>query len=219
MHVNLKVREEFHVNRAKPFFGTRQDALEIAKLDKNQFLIVGFNYFEGNPHARKTLKFNITFEDETVNRKFDADLAATAQFESYVESQKFLFPLRYATRQDARRAITALNKTAITICGPKDKIFLDLRFFDGTSAMWFDSLQLPEKGKVYVMEAVVESWDNKTKTAVKVKVKLLSVSFILKTYDVQSCVYLPREVDRSKHVVVDKELIRLHPAIKSCLNP
>jgi hypothetical protein len=43
VHVNLRTRSTFHVSRLKPFVGSLDDALIVAKLDKNQFFITAFN--------------------------------------------------------------------------------------------------------------------------------------------------------------------------------
>ena len=63
IHVNLQTYHEFHVSRLKPFIGTPEEALDIAKLDKNQVNIKHINYFTGNPHVRGSMLFNVTFED------------------------------------------------------------------------------------------------------------------------------------------------------------
>ena len=53
VHLNLGTKSNFHVSRVKPFFGSRQDAVD--KLDRNQFFIDSFNYFSGNPFMRQSM--------------------------------------------------------------------------------------------------------------------------------------------------------------------
>ena len=43
-HVNLGTEHTFHISRLRPFFGSLDDALRVAQLDKNQFLISRTNY-------------------------------------------------------------------------------------------------------------------------------------------------------------------------------
>ena len=147
VHVNLRSKHVLHVSRLKPFFGDMDEALEVAKLDKNQFNIVSINHFSGNPHRRTSLSFNITFEDGVVDRQWDADLAGSMQYQAYVESKKHLFTLRYRTAVEARKAISALNKVAVVSPAPGDVVFLDLRLFDvfgAKASEWFDSLGLED---------------------------------------------------------------------------
>ena len=60
-HVVLRTKHAYHVERFKPFFGSMEDAILLAKIDKNQVSIVSINYAMGNPFLRSKMRFNITF--------------------------------------------------------------------------------------------------------------------------------------------------------------
>ena len=220
VHVNLKSKHVLHVSRLKPFAGSMEDALEIAKLDKNQFNIVSINYFSGYPHRRSSLSFNITFEDGTVDRQYDVDLAASMQYQAYVESKKYLFPLRYRTVVEAKQAITALNKTIIISPQPGEVVFLDLRFFDGYGrevSEWFDSLGLDDKASVHVTEARCDKWMAGRKKVVAL-LPVFNRTVTLSKFDVTACVYAPDEVNDDEFVFVDAAFVAQYPAMRSLVD-
>jgi hypothetical protein len=219
VHISLRTCSKFHVSRLKPFFGSREEALEVAKLDKNQFFIVAFNYFRGNPHKRTSLVFNVTFEDETKDIEYNRDLASSSQFDEYVNKEKFLFPLRYETAKQASKAVAAVNRRRIENCELGDIVFLNLRYFDATDRMWFDSLELPEKEKTHVLEARVIQWTSPARTHVVLVPVLTQRRVTLKTYDFQSCVHSRVELNQESFKVVDEEFAAAFPRLVNELMP
>ena len=216
VHVNLRTKHVLHVTRLKPFFGDMSEALEVAKLDKNQFNIVSINHFSGNPHRRTSLSFNITFEDGVVDRKWDADLAGSMQYQAYVETKKYLYPLRYRTAAEARDAIAALNKVAIASPAPGDVVFVDLRLFDVSGkevSEWFDSLGLEDKVRTHVTRAEcgkLAAGGKKIAVTLPVFGRVVRLSM----FDVTTCVYALDEMDED-FVIVDDEFVNAHPEIRT----
>jgi hypothetical protein len=219
VHVNLGTRNKFHVSRLKPFFGSREEASQVAKLDKNQFFIVAFNHFRGNPHKRTSLVFNVTFEDETKDLEYNKDVASSSQFDEFVKTKKFLFPLRYDTAKQASTAIAAVNKRPIEECEPGDTVFLNLRFFDATDRMWFDSLELPDKRRTHVLEARVIQWSSSARTRVVLVPVLTQRRVTLRAYDFQSSVHSRDELDEDNFKVVDEEFAAAYPRLVTELMP
>ena len=66
-HVVTHSPHVFHVDRVKPFFGREDQAIAVARHDQQQFRIVSFNFYSGNPFVRTSMVFNITFEDGTID--------------------------------------------------------------------------------------------------------------------------------------------------------
>ena len=216
VHVNLRSKHVLHVSRLKPFFGDMDEALAVAKLDKNQFNIVSINHFSGNPHRRRSLSFNITFEDGVVDRQWDADLAGSMQYQAYVESKKYLFPLRYRTAAEAREAISALNKVVVVSPAPGDVVFLDLRLFDIAGqavSEWFDSLGLEDKVSTHVTRAECGKLAAGGKK-ISMTLPVFGREVKLGMFDITACVYTLDEVDES-FVIVDAEFVNVHPEIRS----
>ena len=42
-----------------------------------------------------------------------------------------------------------------------DVLYLSLRYFDGVDRMWYDSLNLPERERDYVVQVVVDRFANR----------------------------------------------------------
>ena len=55
-HIVLQSTAVLHVDRVKPFFGTREEAIAIARYDQHQYQIVSFNFYTGNPFVRTSMK-------------------------------------------------------------------------------------------------------------------------------------------------------------------
>lgn len=182
-HVVLKTIHTFHVTRVKPFFGTLEDAIRCGKLDQNQYTIVAILYYTGNPHMRSSLQFTVMFEDGEVVLPYNKDLAESRQFEEYVNAHAALFPLRYTSRE-ATHEIARLNKLSITTVSPGDTVYLSLRYFDGTDRMWYDSLGLPDKAKLYVVQARVDRYADRNRRRIVVKCPVFNDEYTLTYYDV-----------------------------------
>ena len=164
-HLVLCTVHKLHVTRLKPFFGTREEAIRIAKLDQNQFTIQEIKWYTGNPHVRTSMIFTILFEDGQADVPYNPDLAATQQFVEYVHSRADCFPLRFSAAE-AKKQVAAMNKLAITNISPGDTLYLSLRYFDGTDRMWVDSLGLPDIEKYYVVEIQAERYTDSKHRAI-----------------------------------------------------
>ena len=212
-HINLKSKATFHVSRVKPFFGTREEALEVAKYDRNQYSIVSFNYFTGNPHVRQSLSFNVTFEDGTIDMPYSSDLADSSQFDQYVNTYQVLYQLRYITVQEAKSAASALRRTSITIIKPGDIVFLHLRYYDGRNAMWYDAIGFPEKHKQYVVESRVLRSCNKQCTRMELYLPLFDNKVIIDSYDATLYVINESDFDPDTMILVDTSYFQQYPKL------
>ena len=156
-HIVLNTEAVLHVERLKPFFGTFEEAVSIARHDQHQFNIIQFNYYTGNPFLRTSMTFNITFEDGTITMPYGGDFIDSQQFEAYILATPELFPLRFPVKV-ATREINRLERLAITSATPGMEAFVNIRIYDGKTSVWFDSLQLPHKDKPYLMPIRFTKW-------------------------------------------------------------
>ena len=90
------------------------------------------------------MEFNITFDDGTIDRAYDHDLFQTQQFEQYVLSQPWLFPLRFTARE-AKRQVAQLRKLAMSHLTPGQLAYLNMRFFDFEIYRWYDDVGFKDK--------------------------------------------------------------------------
>ena len=189
-HLVLMSDHTFHVERLKPFFGSKSDAYEVAKLDQNQFFIHFIKYFTGNPHKRSSMMFGVMFDYETdlIMVPYSPDIADTSQFHEYINQRRYLFPLRFNAKEAAKQ-VAIMKKHSIAGAHVGEKGFLSLRYFDGTDRVWYDTLNFPEKAKDYVIPIQYVSWrDNKLLT-VNVHCPLLNSNHVLNSYDVYALTY------------------------------
>ena len=209
-HVVNRTRHVFHVDRIKPFFGSRQDAEQIARADDDQHIVSQVLGYSGNPHVRRSMTFHVQFTDGDVCQLYyHNDLTRTEQFQAYVTSEPYLFPLRH-TAAEAKRLITTIRRSPIPLSTLQQACYLLLRFWDGDKYMWFDSLNLPEQYRSYWVKAVFTSFANSSHTTIKVHVPVFSSEYILDAYDIQVCTLLtlPRN-----GILVDHSLLATYPSL------
>jgi len=77
---------EYHVERLKPFFGTRTEAVELAKRDNGQFDVERILAYRGDPATRTTMEFHVLFTSgDVVWLPFYQDIFQMIQFEDYCQ--------------------------------------------------------------------------------------------------------------------------------------
>jgi hypothetical protein len=210
-HINLGTEHTLHVSRLRPFFGTYEEALRVAQLDRNQYLIQKINYFRGNVFKRESLTFNILFDDGTVvDVPFSADLFNSAPLAAYAEARPCLLPLRHPTAALAVRALADMNKLAITTLDLNAEVYLNVRFFDGRGAGWFDSVGLPDPATDYVVLVRVARWLNVVHSRAAVFCPLFNDEYKLAHSDVHMYIYL---VLAPSVVLLDESYRTSHPRL------
>ena len=212
VHVVLRTQSVFHVERLKPFVGSLEDAVHIAKADQHQVFIVSINFYTGNPHIRSSMSFNVTFDDGTIDMPYGTDLASSQQFHDYITAAPELFPLRY-TAVVSKTKIQQMNKLMISSLHVGDTGYLSLRFFDGTKFAWYDGLHLPDRHRLYVVPFEASHF-NQQQTILFIKVPLFKGSYKLQAFDVMAHTYT--DVDQGKQIVITAALVTRHPQLLKC---
>ena len=183
-HLAIGEERVVHISRVRPYFGDEGQALDLAKLDYNQMTIKSINYWSGNIYHRQSLLFNVTFDDdESVDLRYSNDLSSSINFEEYVSTQPLLKPL-LGTAAQMKKDQLAARKLVITSYQPGDTLFLDLRYYDLESSMWFDSLGLPPCSARYMVEGKVFKLSN-TGRKIYVKVSIYDRTIALDSWDIQ----------------------------------
>ena len=215
-HIAMQTEDVFHLGRLKPFFGSYAEAVEMAKLDNNQFDIVSINFFSGNPHVRTSMSFNVTFNvgqgTETVNLNYTNDLARSQQFQDFVLSKPYLYPLRSAEKV-SRKQISNMKKLAMTDANLGDQLYLSLRYYDGTNSSWYDNLNLPEKDKDYVIKIRLTRWLNNAHTAVECYCAVYEDTLTLTSYDHFTLTTTLNRFDDNTMVLVTANMRNVFPQL------
>ena len=218
VHLCMGTTWTFHNDRVKPYPDTEAQGIIDARLDYNQFVIKSFNSFSGNPHLRTSMQFSIDFivneEIETSLVNYSNDIADTEQFSDYVHSINYLFPLRYAASL-AKLEINKINKSSIKDINVNDVLWLNLRFFDGKDRTWFDSLNLPNPEKIYVVSTVVKQFSAKNRSKIVVFANVFNQTYNLTSYDVLSCTFTDHvfSANSSAFINVTSELCKQYPQL------
>lgn len=135
---------EVHVDTLKLFWGTREDAVEMAKLDGDQFLITEFLAYRGDPIIRTSMEFLVQFADgDEVWLPWSKDLFDTVQYETFCREHSELRPL-LVPAATATRERKALISTQISEVNEGDIVYVDLRTY---GAGWYATLPLPDKDR------------------------------------------------------------------------
>jgi hypothetical protein len=217
-HLVLRTESIFHVRRLLPFWGTLKDAWDMAKLDDNQFRILSINFWTGNPHKRRSMVFNITWDDGSSGIKhYSEDLASSEQYRDYVHACPELFPLRFPSTEYPKE-IAKVQRTSITAVSPGQLAYVNLRFYDGQTSTWFDSLELPSRfTHAYVCAFLFTGWTNSKHTRINATCKVFSQTFsgrsALTPYDID-CYASVLVFDPSTMILVDQALVDLFPRIR-----
>ena len=199
----------FHVSRVKLFFGTREDAFNLAMVDADQHIIHTIRAYRGTPLRRQSMRFLVKFLDnEEIWLPWSEDLFQTVQYEEYCRSVPELFPLLYRARA-AQTEISKLNSTPISKVSPGDVFFVDLRSY---GYEWYENLDLPNADFItYVVRCVYLDWVREPFT-LRARCDIFKELFQVDHFYVIS--YGSRaNFDSTSMVLVDKEFLQRFPRI------
>jgi len=136
----------YYVGRLSLYTGSKQEALKGARADTDQHHIERICGYRGDIDKRETMEFYVEFTDgDALWKRFDQDLASTAQFESFCESLPQLRPLRFPASEVAKqksrlsRAATADTHVTGTV------IWVDISARTLYEPEWYIPLVLDQK--------------------------------------------------------------------------
>ena len=137
LHSN-KVLPAVDVSRVSLYDGSREEAMDLAMRDNDEFVIVEFLRFRGNPATRSTVEYFISFSDGTqVWLPWTPSLSQTVPYETFCQSDPMLQPLLHSTAT-VRAHDSALNKQPITTVSPGQTVYVNLRWYSHT---WYKELE------------------------------------------------------------------------------
>ena len=84
-------------------------------------------------------------------------MANTQQWEEYVISHPYLYPLRF-TADQAKKQVAAKRRLAITQVQKNDTVYLNLRHFDFFTYEWYDKIGFPDKTLCYFIPIRIGDW-------------------------------------------------------------
>jgi hypothetical protein len=131
-----------HVERFKPFWGTLEQGMQLARTDLDHFVVLEILAYRGDIETRTSLDFLLRYvSGKELWHRWDQELFATIPYEEFCRSRLELSLLLYPLKESTKMAST-IRKTPILYPTPGTIVFLDLRFFG--NANWYDALGLPD---------------------------------------------------------------------------
>lgn len=139
-----------HVENLKIFFGSREEAVELAILDNDEYQIDEFLAYRGEPNKRTSIEFLVRFSDgDEVWLPWSRDLFTTKQYEAFCRINTELRPLLVSEKQ-AQKDRQLLVNSDVTEVKEGDVVFVDLRTYGSD---WYNTLLLPDKDRLkYMLE-------------------------------------------------------------------
>lgn len=210
-HLVTGHRETLHMEWLKPFFGTREDAYETAKLDHDQFLVKGFLAHRGDPNHRTTMEFEVEFESgEVVWLTWSQDLYDTVQYEEYCRAHRPLYPLIFKANV-AAKMMRDKAREPIRDVEPGLTCYVDLRFW---GAEWYRQMALPDKDHtLYVVECTYGDWKGSGRKKIQVHCPIFNGDVYTWTnYDVYAFGFR-LEYDPESMILVDRQFVSEYPRL------
>lgn len=209
-HCALGRVQEFFVADLKLFMGTADEALRMASLDADQFIVDKFLAYRGDPMTRLTVEFLVRFADGTeVWLPWSDDLFTTVQYEDYIRSIPELLPLLHRIK-DTKKLILDENRRPIEGIKAGDKFWFDIRYY---GADWYAALSLPDlHTSTYLAEHVYGKLTS-DRRKVEIVCKLLKRKFIGTPFFIHQ--YGQRPQPREDDRLVTPLLIAEHPSLLS----
>lgn len=210
-HLCMKTVHTFHVERLRPFYGSRADAERVALLDHDQYEVQEILYYRGDPLVRTTMEFYIRYADGDQRWvTWHKDLFDSVPYENFCRSRSELFPLVY-TIKEAERRMTEINRQPITAVAPGHEVYVDLR--SRGSCTWYDSIGLPRSAELkYVLKCTYMAWIGVQKRKLSLRCELLRILYTVNHYFVVSYGSVTH-FDPDTMVLVDKDLCKKYPKI------
>ena len=146
-------------------------------------------------------------DNYTLNLLFTKNLSDSLNFEQFVSTQQLLKPLLGTVGEMKKNRLNA-RKLAITTYQPQDKVYIDLRYYDGETTAWFDSIDLPHSMFSYVVEGLVVG-TSKTNMKLYVTVGIYASEIILDHWDIMLYCYSELE----NIILVTEEWFERYPRL------
>ncbi len=159
-HVVMGNIRKFFVEDIKLFRGTKHEAMEVALVDADQYVIDKIIAFRGDPIKRTTMEFLVRYVDgDELWQVWSDDLFQSTAYEDYCKRIPSLFLLLYRLKE-CHILIKELQKTPITEVSVGSVAFVDLRCYGYT---WYSSLSLPNADVVtYVLRYEYKQFTRKS---------------------------------------------------------
>ena len=208
-HLTTKVDSVFYVGDLKVFYGSRDDAIQLATVDADQYTVTRILAHRGDPMARSYMSFYVEYADgDKLWVPWSLDLQHTEAYHDYAETSPALVPLTMTSLRltEWRRLLQGQTVTGVR---PGQKMLLDLRVF---SADWYSTLTLPDRDTHTYLVPVAFGQLSPNRRSIRLTCPLLNLSYMVDNVFIRLHVQ-PRPTG-SPHTVGDETLVAEHPSLR-----
>ena len=205
-HGNVEV---LHLSRLSLFAGTREEALQMALLDRDHFIVKQILAYRGDIDQRSTMEFEVEFADGDVKwLTYSLDLFNTIPYEIFCRGHpelRFLLLSAKVALTERKR----IKNSNIDLVQPGDKVFVNLRSY---SEQWYQTLALPDQYRVqYMLPYEYGKFVGKGSRKIEALCPLFDECFIVDNIFVH--LYGSERTLKSNMVLIDELFCRQHPQI------
>jgi hypothetical protein len=196
----------FDVLSLRLYSGTKEQAFDMARRDKEQHIVDKILYHWGDVNTRTSMTFKVKFMDGDVKDiVYSKDLFDSIAYEEYCDAKPYLRHLKLTTTE-AKKYINGINKKPITGFSKDQEVFLDIRLYgDG----WFNKLQLPDtQTMMYVSKFKILTCTSKKMNLINV---ITNDNHILNAY--QIFCYIHTNYEPASMIIIDEAFMLEYPQV------
>jgi hypothetical protein len=205
------IKAPLHSSQLKLFYGSLDQAFDMARLDQDQYIVQAIIAHRGDPFMRTTMSFLLEYADSSTSwLPWGTDVNELAALDLYCKSHRELWPL-LTSAAAAKAEMLRLNRAKVWDVKVGDKIFVNLRFLgDHKYQQYVDAL--PSINHVtHLLPSFVKAHAHNERQIV-VEVPVLKRQFWLSPADVRTYVHM--ELQHVSDVVMDGLFLKQHPNVR-----
>ena len=207
-HMAMHTIVTLYVGDLKVFYGSREDARQLAAVDADQYLVLRVSAYRGDPLRRASMYFFVEYSDgDKLWVPWSLDLQNTEAYHDYIASLQALAPLRLTSSQ-LTTWCRDLKQRPITRVRPNQHLLVDLRSFGGD---WYSTLTLPDKDMHTYLVPVTFGKLSVNRRAIQLSCPLLHVSRHVD--NVYLTLHVSTQPPSVPHTVLDQVLVAQHPSL------
>ena len=202
---------KYSVTDLEYFVGSKEDAVEAAIRDQEQFRVKVIHGYKGDSNHRTSMTFIVEYADgDILEVPWSRDLFDCQAYEDFCKSRKYLHHLILDQNQ-VTPFKTQLRRADVTAVQVGDRVYVDLRFFGD---QWYQSLDLPDfSTKSYVVVFEYTHWYHRTsKKKISARFLLNGATYALDNYLVFAWGSV-KTFDETYMVLVDADIAKRYPRI------
>jgi len=212
-HMATGAIRSIYVADLKAFFGSHDEARQLASVDADQFLVTQISAYRGDPFIRSSMYFLVEYADgDILWIPWSLDIQNSEAYHLFCESVPALRPLLLPSAKVAKWC-RDLRKTPIQRVNPHQKVLVDIRAFGSD---WYATLTLPDKDTITFLAPCTYGSVSPNRRTIHLLCPLLQLDLLVDNVFVHLYGDVPPP---DNHQLVDKALVNSHPSLLTTSTP